>query len=111
MQDALEDVHAADSIARYVVAVAGATRARAGVEMGASPRGSLALLLLARARAMLAGRDFVVPEDVKAVAVAALSHRLRLRPDLWVRGERPERIVEDCLREVPTPTAEETRRP
>jgi MoxR-like ATPase len=111
MQAALENVHVAESIGRYVVALAAATRQRPGVELGASPRGSLAVVLAARAHAMLAGRDFVVPEDVKAVAVPALAHRLRLRPDLWVRGERPDDIVAACLAEVPTPDAEEAHRP
>jgi MoxR-like ATPase len=75
------------------------------VEVGASPRGSLALLALGRARAALAGRDYVVPEDVKAVAVAALAHRLRLRAELWLRGDRAEDVVRACLSSVPTPAA------
>ena len=111
MQAALEGVHVAKSIVGYIVALVAATRQRSGVELGASPRGSLAVLVTARAHAALAGRDFVVPEDVKAVAVPALAHRLRLRPDLWVRGERPDDIVAAGLGEVPTPAAEEAQRP
>jgi MoxR-like ATPase len=111
MQVSLEDVYVSPAIGQYMVAVVGATRGRPAVEIGASPRGSLALMLLSRARAVLAGRDFVVPEDVKAVAVPALAHRLRLRPDLWVRGERPETIVEACLSEVPVPSAEDIESP
>ncbi|MGH9106261.1 MAG: AAA family ATPase [Acidimicrobiales bacterium] len=107
MQYALEDVHVSQAIGQYIVALVGATRARPTVEIGASPRGSLAVMLLARAWAALAGRDFVVPEDVKAVAVPALAHRLRLRPEMWVRGERPEGVVIACLGEVPVPSAEE----
>jgi MoxR-like ATPase len=107
MQASLEDVYVSEAIGRYMVSLVGATRGRPAVEIGASPRGSLALMLLSRARAVLAGRDFVVPEDVKAVAVPALAHRLRLRPELWVRGERPERVVEACLSEVPVPAAED----
>jgi MoxR-like ATPase len=107
MQASLEDVYVSGAIGRYMVALTAATRGRPAVEIGASPRGSLALMLLSRARAVLQGRDFVVPEDVKAVAVPALSHRLRLRPELWVRGERPERVVEACLAEVPVPAADE----
>jgi MoxR-like ATPase len=106
MQDALEGVHVAESIGRYIVALVAATRRRPTVEVGASPRGSLALLLVARVRAVLEGRDFVVPEDVKAVAVPTLSHRLRLRADAWVRGSSSEDIVAECLHEVPTPSAE-----
>ncbi|HET6793344.1 MAG TPA: MoxR family ATPase [Acidimicrobiales bacterium] len=109
MQAALEDVYVSDSVGRYIVAVVGATRSKASVEVGASPRGSLALMLLSRARAVLSGRDFVTPEDVKAVAAPALAHRLRLRPDLWVRGERAEGVVAECLAEVPTPSAQDAR--
>lgn len=107
MQSSLEDVFVSAPIGRYMVELVTATRGRPAVEIGASPRGSLALMLLSRARAVLAGRDFVVPEDVKAIAVPALAHRLRLRPELWVRGERPERIVDACLSEVPVPAAED----
>ncbi len=110
MQVAIEQVHVSESIGRYIVALVAATRQRQGIEIGASPRGSLALLVTARARAALAGRDFVVPEDVKAVGIAALAHRVRLRPDLWVRGARAEDVIAECLREVPTPTAEEAWR-
>src|SRR4051794_30821458 len=109
MQGAIEGVFVAESLGRYIVEVVRATRARAGVEVGSSPRGSLALMLASRARAALAGRDFVVPEDVKAVAVPALSHRLRLRPDLWVRGEKADDSVLQCLQEVPTPSGESLR--
>jgi MoxR-like ATPase len=107
MQAAVEQVHVADAINRYIVALTVATRSRPGVEVGASPRGSLALLMASRARALLSGRDFVVPEDVKAVAVPALAHRIRLRADLWVRGEQASDQVEACLREVPTPSTDE----
>jgi len=110
MQASLEDVYVSEAVGRYMVALVGATRGRPAVEIGASPRGSLALMLLSRARAVLQGRDFVVPEDVKAVAVPALAHRLRLRPELWVRGERPERVIEACLSEVPVPAPEDLPR-
>jgi MoxR-like ATPase len=107
MQAALEGVHVSESIGRYIVALVGSTRQRPSVEVGASPRGSLALMLVARARAVLDRRDFVVPEDVKAVAVAVLAHRLRLRPDVWVRGVRARDVVVECLRDVPTPAPED----
>jgi MoxR-like ATPase len=103
MQLALEDVEVDPSIVSYVVGIVTATRAMPSVEVGASPRGSLAVLVTARARAALAGRDFVTPEDVKAVAVPALAHRLVLRPELWVRGVRPEQAVAGCLDSVPVP--------
>ena len=73
--------------------------------VGASPRGSLALLLLARARAALAGRDFVVPEDVKDVAVPALAHRITLRPEMWLRQTHASTIVADVLARVPAPAS------
>jgi len=91
------------AIEGYIVDVAAATRAHSQVEIGASPRGSLALLKLARARAALAARDFVTPDDVKAVAVPALAHRLVLKPDPWIRGVRTTAIVADVLAQVPVP--------
>ena len=110
MQRAVEHVYVADSIGYYIVDLVAATRASGQVEVGASPRGSLALLKLARCRAALFGRDFVTPEDVKAVAVPALSHRLMLRPELWVRRVRPEDVVVEALETVPTPAAEDVAR-
>ncbi|HEU5434484.1 MAG TPA: MoxR family ATPase, partial [Thermomicrobiales bacterium] len=103
MQEAIETVHVSPSVGRYMVELVGATRRSPQVQVGASPRGSLALLKLARGRAALAGRDFVIPEDVKAIAVPALAHRLTLRPEMWVRRVRPEDVVEAVLDDVPTP--------
>jgi MoxR-like ATPase len=96
-------VHVSPAIAGYIVDLVAATRAHASLAVGASPRGSLALLKLARAAAALAGRDFVIPEDVKAVAVPALGHRLVLRPELWVQDVGGDDVVRDLLEEVPTP--------
>ena len=106
MQAALEDVFVSDALERYIVALAQATRSDPRVALGASPRGSLAVLKLARAEAAMRGRDFVLPDDVKAVAVAALAHRLVLRPELWVSRTTPAAVVESLLREVPAPSAE-----
>jgi MoxR-like ATPase len=106
MQRAIEQVHVDRSVGLYMVDLTAATRDAAGVQVGASPRGSLALLKLSRCRAALAGRDFVIPEDVKAVAVPALAHRLSLRPELWVQRLRPEDLVLELLDRVPTPKAE-----
>ena len=103
MQQALEEVHVEPDLEFYMVDLVNATRQHPGVQVGASPRGSLALFKLSRARAALSGRDYVTPDDVKAVAAPALSHRLMLRPDLWVQRVRPEDVVEECLRQVPTP--------
>jgi MoxR-like ATPase/uncharacterized protein (DUF58 family) len=93
MQDALEDVTVEDSIGRYLVELATATREHPSVLVGASPRGSLALLLLSRAKAALAGRDYVVPEDVKAVAIPALAHRITLKPEMGRRPGWPDRTA------------------
>jgi MoxR-like ATPase len=106
MQGAIEQVHVDRSVGLYMVDLVAATRAASGVQVGASPRGSLALLKLSRCRAALDGRDYVIPEDVKAVAVPALAHRLSLRPELWVQRLRPEDIVTELLDQVPTPKAE-----
>jgi MoxR-like ATPase len=106
MQRALEEVHVSEPIRLYIVDIAAATRESPRVQVGASPRGSLALLKLSRARAALAGRDFVTPDDVKAVAVAALAHRLALRPELWVQSVRGADVVREALDAVPTPAAE-----
>ena len=107
MQQALEEVHVSESVGFYVVDVVRATRNSPSVEVGASPRGTLAILKLARAKAALAGRDFVTPDDVKAVAVHALAHRLSLKPELWVQRIRAEDVVRERLETVPTPPAEE----
>jgi MoxR-like ATPase len=110
MQRAVEQVYVSEPIGFYIVDLIAATRANGQVDVGASPRGSLAVMKLARCRAALFGRDFVTPEDVKAVAVPALSHRLMLRPELWVRRVRPEEIVLETLETVPTPAAEDVAR-
>jgi MoxR-like ATPase len=107
LQAAVETVHVGAAVGRYIVALATATRSSSEVEVGASPRGSLALLRLSRARAALEGRDFVVPDDVKAVAVPALAHRLVLRPELWVRRVDAGDVVARVLDDVPAPPATE----
>jgi MoxR-like ATPase len=107
MQRALEQVHVSESIQGYIVDLVTATRSSRRLAVGASPRGSLALLKLSRAKAAVAGRDFVVPEDVKAIAIPALAHRLTLRPELWVQRVRGEDVVAEALESVPTPPAED----
>ena len=107
MQRAIEDVYVAESVRGYCVDLVSATRASQSVAVGASPRGSLALLKLARCKAALAGRDFVLLDDVKAVAVSVLAHRLVLRPELWVRRVSAEDVVREVLEAVPTPRAED----
>jgi MoxR-like ATPase len=106
MQRALEQVHVSEQVGLYMVDLVAATRASSRVQVGASPRGTLALLRLSRGRAALQGRDFVTPDDVKAVAVPALAHRLTLRPELWVQRVSGEDLVREALDSVPTPPAE-----
>jgi MoxR-like ATPase len=107
MQSAVELVHVEPSVGRYMVDLVTATRASTSLAVGASPRGSLALLKLSRCRAALAGRDFVTPDDVKAVAVPALAHRLLLKPELWVQRRSGEDVVRETLESVPTPRADD----
>ncbi|MEE6280126.1 AAA family ATPase [Georgenia sunbinii] len=109
MQAGVEAVDVDLDIVAYCVALAGATRAQSAVEVGASPRGSQALLLVGRALAVLDGRDYVTPEDVKLVAVPALAHRLSLTAAAWAGGTQPERIVTGLLDVVPGPVS--TRQP
>jgi len=111
MQQAIEQVHVARSVGLYMVDLVAATRSATGVQVGASPRGSLALLKLSRCRAAVRGRDYVIPDDVKAVAIPALAHRLSLRPELWVQRLRPDDIVAALLDEVPTPKAQPSPEP
>jgi MoxR-like ATPase len=108
MQAGIEQVYVAESVTRYIVALVEATRTSVRLQVGASPRGSLALLKLSRARAAMDRRDYVVPDDVKASAVPTLAHRLILRPELWVQRLRAEAVVEECLASVPAPSAEES---
>ncbi|GAB3945688.1 hypothetical protein GCM10027614_37890 [Micromonospora vulcania] len=105
MQAALEDVEVEDSIGRYIVDLTAATREHPSVLVGASPRGSLALLLLARVRAVFGGRDYVVPEDVKEVAAPALAHRITLRPEMWLRRVDPAFVVGEVLAGTPVPAS------
>jgi MoxR-like ATPase len=107
MQRALEDVFVSDAVEGYIVDLVQATRRNHRVALGASPRGALAVLKLARAEAVLRGRDFVLPDDVKAVAVPALAHRLILQPELWAARLSPAHVVEQLLSEVPAPRIEE----
>ncbi len=109
MQRAIETVYVSESVGRYMVDLVAATRESNRLQVGASPRGTLALLKLGRARAALAGRDYVTPEDVKAVGVPALAHRLTLRPELWVQRIRGDDVVRDLLDTVPTPPAEDVK--
>ena len=108
MQAAIEEVHVAAPIAEYAVAIARATRDSPQLAVGASPRGSLALMKLARARAAYLGRDFVTPDDIKAVSIPALAHRLTLAPELWVQRIDPAEAVRAAVASVPVPVLDES---
>jgi len=107
MQAAVETVAVDPSIGRYCVALAAQTRSHPHVLLGASPRGGLSLMLTSRAYAVLSGRDYVTPEDVKAVAVAALAHRITVKPELWMTEASGRAVVENVLTSTPTPSARE----
>jgi MoxR-like ATPase len=104
LQAALERVDVDEDVLRYCVDLAGATRTHRAVEVGASPRGSQALLLVSRALAVLDGREYVLPEDVKECGVAALAHRLTMRAETWSTGVTGTQVVEELLGQVPGPS-------
>ena len=103
MRQTVEDVTVHDDILHYVVSLAVASRQHPQVAVGASPRAELDLVQLARARALLLGRDYVIPEDVKALAGPAMAHRISLRPEMWVRQVRSRDVIDELLRRVPVP--------
>jgi MoxR-like ATPase len=103
MQRTIEGVHADTGILGYAVDLVTATRESPQVQVGASPRGTLALLKLSRANAALEARDFVTPDDIKRVAAPALAHRITLRPELWIQQIQAEDVVRDCLDSCPVP--------
>ena len=103
MRAALEAVEISPDLLDYVVAIVGSTRRDAQIQVGASPRGGLALVQLARGQALVSQRDYVIPDDIKQVAVPALAHRVTLRPELWVRQVSADDVVARLLAAVPTP--------
>ena len=105
MQSAVELVEVDRSVAEYCVSLVAATRSHRHVLVGASPRGSLALMLCARAVALIDGRDFALPEDVKTVAPAVLAHRITVKPELWMTEITGSSVVTGLLASVPTPAA------
>ncbi len=103
MIGACSQVHVRDPLADYVIAVTGATRALPEVRLGASPRGSIALMRAVRAWAATAGRAYAIPEDVKDLAVAVLAHRLILQPEAELRGTTTAELISRVLDQVPVP--------
>jgi MoxR-like ATPase len=110
MQAAVEAIEIESGVLDYIVRVVTSTRAHGQILVGASPRGALAIMLSARAVAGMAGRSFVTPGDVKAVAPAALAHRLTLRPESYLQGASAEDLVRALLEEIPVPDTAETPR-
>jgi len=103
MQNSVEDVYADPSILTYITDIVRETRSHTQIEVGASPRGSLALLRLARANAVFHARDYVIPDDVKSVVVEALSHRVIPKTASWIRGFDSKQIIEEISRKIPVP--------
>ncbi|GAK60238.1 hypothetical protein ANT_09550 [Candidatus Vecturithrix granuli] len=103
MRQAIESVRMDPDVARYIVSLVRASRERREIAVGASPRASLALLKLSRAKAALEGRDYVIPDDVKYFVREVFVHRLLLQPDMWVREMAVNDVVEDILRRTPVP--------
>ncbi|MGQ9731704.1 MAG: AAA family ATPase [Candidatus Zipacnadales bacterium] len=107
LQQAVRNIYVDDSLKEYAVQLVDRTRCHAGVQLGASPRGSLALMRCGQALAAIAGRPYVVPDDVKNVAHAVLGHRVIVKPEQRIRGLTPEQVVGDILREVEVPVLAE----
>jgi len=105
MQAVVETVTVDADVRRYCVDLVTATRTHPNVQLGASPRGALALLLCARAQAVIAGRDFVTPDDVKSVAPSVMAHRITVKPELWLTDVSGAAVTTEVLASVPTPTA------
>jgi MoxR-like ATPase len=109
MRESLEQVEITPDLLDYIMALVTATRRDPQIQAGASPRGGLALVQLARGEAVLNGRDFVIPDDIKRVAVPALAHRVTLRPELWVRQVSADDVVQGLLSAVPVPATSPAR--
>jgi MoxR-like ATPase len=110
MRRSLEQVEVSPDLLEYVVAIIRTTREHSQIQVGASPRGALALVQLARGQALLRKRDYVIPDDIKSIAVPALTHRITLHPELWVRQVSSDDIVARLLATVPTPQTDPSAR-
>jgi MoxR-like ATPase len=103
LQKTVEGIHVDDDVLGYIADIVQATRSQRQIEIGASPRGSLGIFKLSRARAIFHGRDYVIPDDVKEVAAPALAHRLIMKAESWVKGTNPNQVLEDILKTIPVP--------
>jgi len=106
MRRSIEDIHVHTDLELYITSLVAETRSDSRVAVGSSPRGSLALLKLSRARAALEGRSYVIPDDVKAFAPSALVHRIILEPDLWMKRHAAEEVIESIIQRVPVPVVD-----
>ncbi|MBU7033007.1 MAG: MoxR family ATPase [Theionarchaea archaeon] len=107
MQKACEDVYIHEDIQKYIVDIVHSTRITPSIEVGGSPRASLALFKLARARAAFHGRDFVIPDDVKEMVIPVLTHRIILKPEVWYTKVTERMVLDSILEKVPVPKVEE----
>jgi MoxR-like ATPase len=107
-QEAIKEIYVSPALKRYMVEIVTQTRKHAEVYLGASPRGSLALFRTAQAKAAIAGRDYVLPDDVKALAIPTLAHRVILGPGARLRDLDAAQIVEEILQSVPAPGGDPT---
>ncbi len=105
LQSVVEEIHVDDDLLGYVADIVQATRNQHQIEVGASPRGSLAIFKLSRARAVFHGRDYVIPDDVKEVVAPVLVHRMIMKSESWVKGTNPEKVIDEILKTIPVPRA------
>ena len=105
LQRSVETIHVSEAVGRYAVALVRETREHSETAMGSSPRGSLALIQCARALALIQGREFVIPEDIKTLTHACLEHRVVIRPELWLQNISPASVIDSILTRVPAPEA------
>ncbi|MCT2026156.1 AAA family ATPase [Dermabacter hominis] len=105
LQRSVETIHVSEAVGRYAVALVRETREHSETAMGSSPRGSLALIQCARALALIQGREFVIPEDIKTLAHACLEHRVVIRPELWLQNISPASVIDSILTRVAAPEA------
>jgi len=104
LQKGVEGIHVDDDVLAYIADIVQATRSQRQIELGASPRGSLAIFKLSRARAVFHGRDYVIPDDVKEVMPVALIHRLIMKTESWAKGTNPSQVLDEILKTIPVPT-------
>ncbi len=107
MRKVIETVHVEEDLETYIASLIQETRHDRHVAVGSSPRGSLAFLKMARAHAVLEGRDYILPDDIKRFAVPVLSHRLILQPEYWLTRQVADRVIADIFARVPVPVLQD----